>query len=272
MIPLGPGDIPVNQSEIESRVASTLAKLIGTGSAPAVHAHAPSPDTIHALNVDLTGVEVAATRAVRPSGLVPLGNVAVASLKLIGTPAYIHGAPAEVSAESWNIPMQWMRDDRGDLWLTINDAANDTSAAFGGNLRASIKTSDLEKAATVFLADLAQQNGARLKDLQLRVDVQDNSRIHISANIAASKFMMTARLQALAEATLDSNLDLKLENVSLSGDGGAGSMVANMLDSKVGEWRGKTFSLGQFVFAGASVKNITLRGGNELSISGEFGT
>ena len=272
MIPLGQGEIPSSAEELQNRVQTALGQMISDGSRPAVTCAMSTPGNVEAISIDLTGTEVTDSKVSKPTGFTSLGATTLGQFALSGQPARIYGTPVNVKLQSRNMPMQWMIDDRANLWFTINHQQKESAVGFGGNLDISLETADLEKAVTAVVAELAQKNGAKLKSLQLRVTATDNSQINIQASVAASKFMMTARLQAVAHAVLAPNLDLTVRDIQLTGEDSAGAMVASMLAGKVGEFKGKTIPLGQYVFAGASIRNITIQGGDTLRVTGEFGS
>lgn len=274
MIPLGPGEIPSSTQEMTSRISSALGQITGAGpqAGPTVTAELDSPSQISNLTINITQKEAAAARAEKPASLTRLGEVRLENFQVVGDPALIHGAPVNVHVAAAHIPAVWSRDDRGNLWLVPQEnSGNSEGAGASGNLEIAAKASDLEAALRVVVAGLADANGAKLKDLRLRVESAGERALVLAVDVAASKFMMTAKVRALAELSLDDNMNLHIRNVDLTGDGAAGAMVANLLADKIGQWRGRRIDLGQFVFAGAALRDVKLETGQQLRLSARFG-
>ncbi len=272
MIPLGAGDIPTNGAEAAERVAAAIGTIINASGKvrPATKCEMVSPDTITSLNIDLTGVESAATRTERPSSLTTLGPVHLENLIVGGDPVPVYGAPVTLKISGNNLPMGWARDDRGNLWLVPADkrgAQGDASGSF--ELAAQIV--QIEQAARKVVGQLAEANGAKLKDLSIRIESAGPRSLAVRADIAAAKFMMTAKVHAIAEVSLDDEMNLNIGNLEVSGDGAAGSMVANMLADKLTAFRGRRIALGQYMFAGAALEDVKLEVNDRVRITASFG-
>lgn len=274
MIPLGPGEIPTSSDELSNRVSAAIGLITGGGapSGPTVHAQMASPSEIASLSINISNKEAAAARADKPASLTKLGDARLDKFEVEGDPALIYGAPVTVHISASNIPAAWSRDDRGGLWLVPQEApGSEDQPGAAGDLVLAAKTSDLETALRAVISGLAEANGARLKDVRLRVESAGERAVVLAVDVAASKFMMTAKVRALAELSLDDNMNLRIGNVDLTGDGAAGSMVANLLADKIGQWRGRQIALGQFVFAGAALRDVKLETGQQLRLSARFG-
>jgi hypothetical protein len=273
MIPFGTGDIPSNGNEAAARIASAISTIVNSRTVqPAISCEMPSPEQISNLSIDLTNIESAASRARRPASLATLGATLISSFRVIGNPVMVYGAPVSVDISGSGIPATWSRDDQGNLWLVPTDApaANEGTPA-SGTVEISARTTAVESALRSAISEIAEANGARLKDLRLRVESAGERAVVVAVDVAAAKFMMTAKVRALAEASLDDNMNLRIGHIDLTGEGTAGGMVANLLAGKVAQWRGREIPLAQYMFAGAALRDVQLHVGEDLRLGARFG-
>lgn len=272
MIPLGAGDIPGSGSEAAERVATAIGFLINPSGQvrPKVECDMSSPEKITTLSLDLTGVESAASRANPPTSLTKLGDVNLQSLTVGGDPIIVYGAPVTLKISGNNLPMEWSKDSRGNLWLVPADERGIEGNA-SGEFYLTAPIAQIEQAARKIVGQLAEANGAKLKDLQIRVESAGPRSLALRAEIAAAKFMMTAKVHAVAEMSLDNEMNLHISNLDVKGDGAAGAMVANMLADKLTAFRGKRIALGQYMFAGAAIEDVRLEVDESIRVTARFG-
>lgn len=272
MIPLGAGDIPVTGAELAERVATTLGTMIqAKGNArPNVDCQMTSPEMLERLTIDLTGVESGAGRLQKPASFTQLGTAVLQNFSLGGNPVILHGAPVKLTTEGRHLPMSWNRDDHGNLWLTPSRQETEAGRP-SGYMELAAEVSQVEAALRSAVAAMAETQGAKLKDLRLQLQSAGPRSLVIKADVAASKFMMTAKLQAIAEAAIDDNMNLRINQLDVTGDGAAGSMVANMLEDKLAGARGRQFALGEFMFAGAALEDVHLEVDNNVKLVAKFG-
>jgi len=270
MIPVGPGEIPTSGEELSSRVSTFLSEVITSGQMPVITGTMTSPDKIESFTLDVSGAEVGDAKLARPSGFTRLGNVVVSSLDIKGDPALVFGAPVLISTRASHLPMSWSRDDRGNLWLVPSESASGQTSPEGA-LELAAEITQIERAARATIATLAEQNGAKLKDFNLRIESAGPRALAARVDVAASKFMMTAKLIIIAEAMLDDEMNLRIGQLEIKGDGAAGGMVANMIADKVRGFQGRVIPLGQFMFAGAALKDVKLTTDDRLRLTANFG-
>jgi hypothetical protein len=196
--------------------------------------------------------------------------VNVGDFQIHGSPGLVFGAPVDIKTRAENLPMSWSRDDRGSLWL-VPHQSEDSDVRTEGDLEISAGIAQVEKAARAAIETVAQQNGAKLKDFKLRLESAGPRAMAARVDIAASKFMMTAKLFIIADVTLDENMNLHIGQLECRGEGAAGGMVANMLGDKLRDFQGKQIDLGQFMFAGAALKDVQLIVDDKLRLSAQFG-
>lgn len=273
MIPLGAGEIPANGDEVARRISEAISRLLGTqaGRGPKVDCRMESPEVISDMRINLSGIEAAATRAERPAGLTVLGAANVEQFQVTGEPVMVYGAPVKLDINGQRIPMSWARDQSAAIWLVPSDNPPAGIEPPTGNIRISAVKAQLEQALKVVVAQLADKNGAKLKDLRLTLESAGPRAIAVGVDVAASKFMMTAKVRAIADARLDDLMNLTIGDVEVTGEGAAGQMVANMLSGTVKPWRGRQLNLGQYMFAGAALKDVQMQVGDELSLTAKFG-
>jgi len=273
MIPFGPGEIPASSSEAAQRIENTIAAMIADkkGRRPEVQCELGNPGEINRLSVDISNLESAATEARKPGSFSRLGAGIMRNFAVVGHPLIIYGAPVDLQIQGQNMPVEWVRDDRGELWLmpSQNGVAGESSP--DGFAEISVPAARFEDAVRAALTAAAEANGARLKDMRLRIESAGPRSVVVAVDVAASKFMMTARLRAVADAALDQNMNLRVNNVEVTGDGAAGSMVANMIAGRLGEWRGRVIPLSQYMFAGAALRDVQIETGDTLRLRASFG-
>ncbi len=272
MIPLGAGDIPGNGDEAAERVAVAIGSIIKSSGQvrPKVDCAMASPDKIRNLAVDLTSLESAESRTERPASLTQLGAVLVEEMTVGGDPIILHGAPVMLKISGKNLPMMWARDDRGNLWLIPSDERGAEGNA-SGNFELAAPIAQIELAARKIIGQLAEANGAKLKDLKIRVESAGPRSLAVRADIAAAKFMMTAKVHAIAEVSLDDEMNLNIGYLEVAGDGAAGTRVANMLGDKLAAFRGRQIALGQYMFAGAALEDVRLEVDDRIRVTARFG-
>lgn len=272
MISVGPGDIPVSGDELQNRISAVLERALPAGGVrPKVVCQMQAPDRVESIDIDLTNVETAGTKVQRPTAFTELGAVEVASFSVAGDPTLVHGAPVTLKTEGSNIPMAWTRDDHGSLWLVPKRDSAGTAGTASGSVEIAAEVVQVERAVRTAVSALAEHQGAKLKDLQLKITPAGARGLAVRADVAASKFMMTAKLTITGEAAIDDNMNLRIGRLNVAGDGAAGTMVANMLADKVRQVEGRQFELGQFVFAGARLQDVDLKVDNHIRLSARFG-
>jgi len=270
MIPFGPGDIPASSEQATSRLSATLAQLTGNRQIP-VTVQMEAPDRISELTIDMTNIEGAGTKLERPQGFVTLGDVFLNHLKIDGHPTRLQGAPVDFLLEANRVPFSWARDSHGNIWLAPSQTAASSTGEAHGQLEISAGRTDLENAIRAAATQAAEQQGAKLKDLKLDISSPGPRAITARIDVAASKFMMTARMNVFVDVAVDDALNLKVNSVDVKGDGAAGGMVASMLEPKLAQVRGKSVNLGQFMFAGARLTRLDLTAGDKIRLSAAFG-
>ncbi len=272
MIPLGAGDIPNNSAQLAERVEAAIALLVNKSGKvrPKVECEMSSPGQVQRLTIDLTELEAAASKTERPSSLTQLGAVVLEELKVGGNPVIIYGAPVTLKISGKSLPMVWSRDDRGNLWLVPADERGAEGNA-SGNFELAAPIAQIEQAARKVVGELAEANGAKLKDLRISVESAGPRSLAFRADIAAAKFMMIAKVHAIAEVALDDQMNLNIGNLAVEGDGAAGTMVANMLADKLTAFRGRQIALGQYMFAGAALEDVRLEVDDRIRVTARFG-
>lgn len=273
MIPFGTGDIPISPDEAARRVTDSITSLLRVSkSQPSVSCEMSSPEQIKSLQIDLSNVDSSSARAEKPGSLLKIGNTVLQNFKVSGNPLVLYGALVQVNVNGSDIPATWSRDDSGAMWLVPSMDDNESAEkAASGNVEISSRAAAVEAALRAAVGELAEANGARLKDLRLRLESAGPRGLLVAVDVAAVKFMMTAKVRALAEASLDDDMNLRIGNVEVSGDGAAGTMVANFLAGKAAQWRGREISLSQYMFAGAALRDVQMQVGEELRLSARFG-
>lgn len=273
MIPLGTGDIPATGEALSQRVSDAITTLLQSqgSTSPRIQAEMESVENITNLTVDLSGTKSAATTARKPASLTKLGDVTLGKLSVGGNPVEVHGAPVQLDISVQNLPMEWSRDDHSDLWLVPADRPS-TDGETTGSMEISCAVNAIEKALHRVATDLADSNGARLKDIRLRVESAGPRSLVVGADVAASKFMMTAKVRAIAEINLDDDMNLQIRSLDVTGDGAAGNMVANLFSDKIAQWRGREIPLAQYMFAGAVLEDVHFEVTDQIKIAARFGS
>lgn len=272
MIPLGAGEIPTSGAELSERVAETLGTMIQAkqGGNPRVQCEMVSPERLDRLTIDLTEIESGAARVQKPASFTRLGSVVLQDFSLGGDPVILHGAPVRLVTQGRHLPMSWARDDLGNLWLVPSQDETEAGRP-SGSMEITAEVARLETALKAVIATMAETQGARLKDLRLQMQSAGPRSLVIKVDVAAVKFMMTAKLHALAEATLDEHMNLRLSQLDIKGDGATGSMVANMLADKLAAARGREIALGDFMFAGAALEEVDIEVDDNVRLVARFG-
>lgn len=260
MIPAGTGDIPANSEQLAEAIHAGMQSVL-QASAGDVHVDCAleSPANISHLGIRLAGVELAGAPLNAPKDVNVLGAARIGELTIDGAPVLVHGAAATLRVQVKHCPVNWARDAKGRTWLTLSADAGGEPAP-SGEFSFETTMPALQQAVHELANDAATRAGAKLRDLKFRLTQTGERSLRLEADAAASKFMMTAQIAAIAEISLDDAMVLTINDLELHGRNSPGQMVVGTLgDQLVRRWKGQRIDLAQYAISGARLTGATLQ-------------
>jgi len=190
-------------------------------------------------------------------------EVDIAQFDLSGVPIYFEGAPAELrlSASGVKAGMK-VTDGRG--WLAPVSAAS-------GNVSVEATREALESFLHSFAVETAKKQGFEVKKTRLDFTQEGPRAVSFRAEVTAKVFVMSASLALTGKLAIDDELNAKLSNLALDGDGMILKLAGSYAKPHLDKLEGRTFPLMAFTAGGLRLHDVELTAGNTLRVQAKFG-
>jgi hypothetical protein len=248
--------IPVDSASLRLALAGLVRQLGLTESALSMTGEFPS---IAALHVDLTGA-----RFHRELKMAPAAQAAqpaepaffVRDLQVMASPAYLESLPFTLSAQA------------GDAVFALAGSTLSFSRCGNGRLEISVTRADLEAALTTVASEAAAKKGGELKSVKVDLQSEGPRVLKLHAVAVAKALFFTATLTITGRVEISDNLEVRLADLTCTGDGMIANMAAGAIRPRLAALGGRAFSLRDFV---PSLHTVTLDAADGLRVRAEFG-
>lgn len=266
MILLGTDEIPLTTEEWTSALHQGLKHIISENESIRVFVdnETNSDSTLLNIVVEVHGGNVDASTLKKTASLNKLSNgPGIKKINLMLSSVSVDDIPAFLEVDGKNLDSEILRDSQGRLWLAPCGINTDSRCDFLGKVQITSLKNFIEKKAF----ELAKKNGAALTRIDVRFKSMSDKQVEVMANLEGRKFGMSAGLIASGKLEIDSNCDLIISDLEVSGNGGMGSMVAGLLSPEINKWSGKKIAISQYVLNGLSVTDAKVSVDNNITIS-----
>ena len=261
MLPLAGPNFPASLEELSAALRAGFSargiaarEIRATGEWPRVEE----------LAIDLSGAEFSrATELPKSSGKSQPG-VSIDRLTISAAPFFFEKTPARLELRASQAECGFARDASGETFLTLNHTAD-------GSLSFEAQRADLESALKIIAGDLLEKQGAQVKSSQLDLIDRGPQSLGFRAEITAKAFVMTARVVVTGHLDLDDQLNLRIRELAVTGDGMIATIATGFLRPRFVEIEKRVIPLAAYSFAGVALHGVRLSGGNALRIEAQFG-
>ena len=229
-----------------------------------VRAHGDWPQ-IDKLTVDLTNAST--TRHTQPARAARdrQSGPTIKHLTITGAPVFFETLPLRFDLRVLDAECGLARDTAAGLVLEPIGAAS-------GSLLIEAQRADLTAALKNLATAALAKQGAEIKSATLEFTARSPRSLDFRAEVSAKVFVMTARIAVAGKLDVDDRLNLRLRDLSVSGDGMIASIATSYLRPKFAEIEKTIIPLDAFSFAGVKVRDVRLSGGDSLRLEAEFGS
>lgn len=216
------------------------------------------------LSVDLTGAQLSrATRMEKEATAAPPG-LHIENFLISATPLFFENTPVHLELRATKAECGFARDSAGQPLLQVLRAES-------GTVTIEAQRADLEVALKTFAHDFLAKQGADVKSARLDLTDRSPRSLTFRAEITAKAFVMTARVVVTGQLDLDVQLNLRVRDLATSGDGMIATLAGSFLRPRFAEIEKRAIPLAAHSFAGVTLRNVHLSGGNSLRIEARFG-
>lgn len=191
MLPLTPGTVPSNSTDLSRRLQAGLARELHVPIETVdVTVRGSNDEEVENISLDLTAASLQAPAPKPPAVSGPA--VHVRQLNLDARPLRVHGMPVQVEATAAELSCQWVTGSEGELWL--HPARR--GGLGHGRLRIWANFADLQPLLARIAAPLLAEHGFTLTSATAHLDPQGpTDRLSFRANLLVERAAMTATIE-----------------------------------------------------------------------------
>jgi hypothetical protein len=261
MLPLAGTKIPTSHDALQKALDSGLRKHGVTPTKIEVsggeHPH------VGTLKIDLTGSEI--TRDARlPKPEESAGcSLTVGSFTIAGEPLRLERTPVRLSITAQAAELEFQRDSAGHPTLTL-------SAAKDGEVHVEVTLKDLEELIRSIAAEAAAKQGVEIKSAQVELRSKGKRSLSFVAEVKAKAMLMSTKVKVSGDAEIDDKLQARLSNLSCAGDGMIGSLASGFIRPYLEKVEQKPVALMAFSLGTVKLRDISVQGGDALTLHARF--
>ncbi len=261
MLPLAGSRLPSSPEELVSSLQAGLRDAGIVSQETRARGEWPRLDE---LSINLTGARV--TRAFRLSANAPAStsSVAITALSLTAEPIFFENTPLLFAMHAQAADCGFSENSDGHAVLSLQGVG-------AGSVFMEAAVADLEVTLKNIAQEILSKQGAEVKAVKLTLTERNSRSLGIRAEITAKAFVMTARLTVSGEIDLDDQLNLRLRDLAVSGDGMIASLASGFLRPRFAELEKRVIPLAAQSFAGIALQDVRIQCGDALRIEARFG-
>jgi len=190
-------------------------------------------------------------------------DVNIDQFDLLGAPLYFEGAPAELRLSASGVKAGMQVTD-GHGWLVPVSAAS-------GHVSVEATREALESFLHSFAVVTAKKQGFEVKKTRLDFTQEGPRAVSFRAEVTAKVFVMSASLALTGKLAIDDDLNAKLSNLALEGDGMILKLAGSYAKPHLDKLEGRAFPLMAFTAGGLRLHDVELTAGKSLRVQAKFG-
>ena len=216
------------------------------------------------LAIDLSGAQFSRATELPKSTSGSHPGVSIESLTISAAPFFFEKTPAHLELHANQAECGFARDASGESFLTLTRTA-------AGSFSIEAQRADLASALKIVAGGVLEKQGAQVKSAHLELLDRGPQSLGFRAEITAKAFVMTARVVVTGHLDLDDQLNLRIRELAVTGDGMIASIATGFLRPRFAEIEKRVIPLAAYSFAGVALHGAQLSGGNSLRIEARFG-
>ena len=185
------------------------------------------------------------------------------AVSITGKPISIVSVPVDLSLDAQDVVLATASSESDSGKVLVLERTEQ------GRLELSAQRGELEKALLEAGQAAARSKGAEVKSVALELKNEGPRALAIRATITAKAMVFTTTVVVSGVVELDDQLNARLRDLQCDGEGMVGKMAASALRPQFEKVQGQAIPLGRAV-AGLALRDVTISGGDELRIRGEF--
>lgn len=261
MLPLAGSNFPRSLDELVSALRSGFAARGVTMRDAQADGEWPR---LSQVSVDLTDAQFSRATPVPREAVATPPQLHVERLSISATPLFFEDLPIHLDLRATNAECGFGRDSADEPMVQILHTDS-------GSVTIEAQRTDLEAALKNFAQNFLAKQGADVKSARLDLTERGPRALAFRAEITAKALLMTARVVVTGQFDLDEQLNLRVRDLSTSGDGMMASLAGGFLRPRFAEIEKRTIPLAAHSFAGITLQSVRLNGGNSLRIEAKFG-
>jgi hypothetical protein len=186
-------------------------------------------------------------------------------LTVNASPISIEDAALNLSISATDVQLGQGKDSNEQIVLSLESAAK-------GNIRISMRQSDLEVLITKLARNQASKQGITIDGVNLHLRQESAHSLAVEVRLRARKLFLGASLRVTGQLDLDDQLNLKISGLNCTGDGGIAAMACGILKPYLEKFHGREFPLMSLPLKGISLRDVRLTVDDSLTITAEFGS
>lgn len=261
MLPLSAEATPNSVSELAEAIRRGLQDQ---GLVPRqVDARGSELASVEALRIDVS--ETRLGREFRPphTGEPGAQEVVIADFSLTGAPIYFEKTPIEIRVAATQVTAgMGVSNGRGSLLV---------KSAATGEVSVKAEKAALEELLQSFAAELAAKQGLEVRKTSLSFIQEGPRAVSFRAEVTAKVFVMSASLALTGRLEIDDQLNARLSNLALDGDGMILKLAGSYAKPHLDRLEGRVFPLLAFTPGGLKLHDMEITAGDSLLVRAQFG-
>jgi hypothetical protein len=266
MFPLAGNTFPTTAEQLRQSIQVALGQLLTfQKNQSAVTIDAPQYPHVQRLDVDLSGAKLIA----KPPPLPKLAGkrekgTQVDQLNILGRPVLYESSKVNLQVAGRQITFDFAQDANGNALLIPTDAAE-------GNVDISVIKTDLRGLALAAARLAAKDRGVTIQDVD--IELQSTATRAVSANIRvkAKKMLVSGVVRITGQLQLDDRLNATLSNLTCTGEGMIGNVVAGVVQPKLQGYNSKQIALMAFSLGDITLRDLKIDVKSGLHLTAAFG-
>ncbi len=261
MLPLSAESTPNTPAELTEALRRGLKEL---GLEPQqLDVQGESLGQLTSLRVDISGNRL--TREFRAPLPDSAGDteVAIGQFDFLGSPVYFEGAPLDIRLNASGA--------KAGMAFTGGKGALVPKTANSGDLTVEATREALESFLNSIVVEAAKKQGFEVRKTHLEFTQEGPRAVSFRAEVTAKVFVMSASLALIGKLSIDDDLNARLSNLALDGDGMILKLAGGFLKPRLDSLEGRSYSLVALIPGNLKLRDVELTAGNSLRVHAKFG-
>jgi hypothetical protein len=267
VFPLAGKSFPQDADELQTSIRSALEEVLtfpkkGTP----LEVDAPKYPKVKRLNVDLSGAKVSVKEPPpqpKPSGKREPG-IDVDQLEVQGHPIQYENSKINFDLKGKQVTFEFARDKKGKPLLVLTDADE-------GHVDVNVAKADLQSLALAAASLAAKEQGVTIQDVNVDLKSEGKRAVSATVRVKAKNMMVSGVVNLAAKVVVDDELNATISDLSCTGEGMIGTMVAGFVQPKLKEYNGKKIALMAFSLGDLALRDLKIDVKSGLHVTAGFG-